>query len=87
MPDACIWLGPPWLNLSFSLALTIYGSLAILFSFLCDDTLHKLGNIHVVIDSLVICALIVWGGWVLCLVLVLHFLVAFHFCNHLVEEK
>ena len=46
MHDAGLWLGPPWLNLSVSLALTIYGSLAILFSFLCDDALHKLGNIH-----------------------------------------
>ena len=33
VPDACLWLGPPWLNLSFSLALTIYGSFAILFHF------------------------------------------------------
>ena len=47
VPDDCLWLGPPWLNLSFSLALNMYGSLAILFSFLCDDALHKLGNIHV----------------------------------------
>ena len=49
MPDACLWLGPPWPSLSFSLAmtgLTFYGSLAILFSFLCNDALHKLGNIH-----------------------------------------
>ena len=26
--DACLWLGPPWLNLSFSLALTISESWA-----------------------------------------------------------
>ena len=46
MPDACLWLGPPLLNLSFSLALTIYGSLAIIFSFLSDDALYELENIH-----------------------------------------
>ena len=26
MPDACVWLGPPWLNLKFALAWTIYES-------------------------------------------------------------
>ena len=30
----------------FLLVLTFFGSLAILFSFLCDDALHKLGNIY-----------------------------------------
>ena len=28
-PGACLWLGPPWLNLRFSLALTICESLAL----------------------------------------------------------
>ena len=43
----CLMLDPPWLNLRFSLALPINESLAMFFlSFLCDDALHKLGNIH-----------------------------------------
>ena len=29
--DACLWLGPPWINLRFSLALTIRESWAIFF--------------------------------------------------------
>ena len=50
MPGACLWLGPPWLNLRFSLALTICESLAMFLVspqwvnlirlFLDDDTLQ-----------------------------------------------
>ena len=31
VPDACLWLVPPWLNLKFSLALTICESQAFFF--------------------------------------------------------
>ena len=31
MPGACLWLGPPWLGLGFSLALTVCGSWALFF--------------------------------------------------------
>ena len=31
MPGACLWLDPPWLNLRFSLALTVYESWALFF--------------------------------------------------------
>ena len=59
MPDDYLWLGPPWPNLSFSLALTIYESFAI-FSFLCDDALHKLGNIHASLTNFVYTKCKIW---------------------------
>ena len=31
VPGACLWLGPPWLGLGFSLALTVCGSRALFF--------------------------------------------------------
>ena len=31
MPEAFLWLGPPWLNLRFSLAVTICESCALFF--------------------------------------------------------
>ena len=56
MPDAYLLLDPPWLNLRFSLALTVLGSWALLFVsswcvnlirvFLHDDTLRYLGGLH-----------------------------------------
>ena len=51
MPDACLWLGPSWLNLRLFIALTICESLAIFVVsskcvnlirlFLGDDALHS----------------------------------------------
>ena len=56
MPDAFLLLGPPWLNLRFSLALTIWESLSISFVpsscvnfirvFLHDDTMQLLEGFH-----------------------------------------
>ena len=56
MPEAYLQLDPPWLNLTFSLALTICESLALFFVsswcvnlirvFLHDDTLHYLEVFH-----------------------------------------
>ena len=50
VPDACLWLDPPWINLRFSLALTVCESGALFFVssqcvnlirlFLCVDTLN-----------------------------------------------
>ena len=42
MPDACMWLGPPWLNLSISLALTICESRSLFFVSLYGVNLTRL---------------------------------------------
>ena len=51
MPDDCLWLGLPWLNFRFSLALTVCDPKAIFLLsswnvnliqlFHCGDALHK----------------------------------------------
>ena len=56
VPNACLWLDPPRINLRFSLALTICESETLFFVssqcvnlirlFLCVDTLYLLGSLH-----------------------------------------
>ena len=53
MSDTYLRLSAPWLNLRFSLALTICEPLALFFVssyfdglLICNDALHKLGSLH-----------------------------------------
>ena len=64
MTDACLWLGPPWLGLGFSVALTVCWSWALFFVsawcvnligvFFHDDTLRWLDGLRAGWASLVL---------------------------------
>ena len=51
VPDTCLWLDPPWLNLRVSIALNICDLVSSkcvnwIRLFLCDDKLHELESLH-----------------------------------------